>query len=110
MGVTLLGAVLSWRAQAGVDGRRDDLEAAGIDPATVDLAQIGDIAGLAEPLRDIVQEAYARGVAEAFLFSAPLAVVTIVAIALLPARTLSTKTRGERLVEWEESMADAGQR
>ncbi|MDY0914563.1 MFS transporter [Rathayibacter festucae] len=110
MGVTLLGAVLSWRAQAGVDGRRDDLEAAGIDPATVDLAQIGDIAGLAEPLRDIVQEAYARGVAEAFLFSAPLAVVTIVAIALLPARILSTKTRGERLVEWEESMADAGQR
>ncbi|KQQ09685.1 MFS transporter [Rathayibacter sp. Leaf296] len=107
MGVTLLGAVLSWRAQAGVEARGDELEAAGLEVDSVDLTRIGDVAALAEPLRTVVQEAYARGVAEAFLFSAPLGVVTIVAIALLPAQILSTKTRGERLAEHEHGTAES---
>lgn len=110
IGVTLLGAILTWRAQLVVVANSDRLEKAGIDPDSVDLTRISDVSTLDEPLRGIVQEAYASGVADAFLFSAPLALVTVIAIALLPAQTLSRRNRNQRIedVEAETSIAVAG--
>lgn len=106
IGVTLLGAILSIRAQSVVQSNSTKLQAAGIDAGTVDLTKIADLQTLGQPLRGIVEEAYARGVADAFLYSAPLAIVTIIAIALLPARELSTRTRGQRIEDLEAKVVD----
>jgi len=100
-GVTVLGAVLTWQAKSIVLDNRANLEAAGINATEVDITRISDVGSLAEPLRGVVQAAYAGGAANAFMFSVPLAICTVLAIIFLPSKKLSEKTRGERVAEIE---------
>lgn len=104
-GVTVLGAVLTWQAKSIVLDNPANLEAAGINATEVDITRISDVGSLAEPLRGVVQAAYAGGAANAFMFSVPLAICTVLAIIFLPSKKLSEKTRGERVAEIEAKAA-----
>lgn len=106
-GVTILGTVLTWQAKSILLDNRAALKASGINANDVDITRISDVGSLAEPLRGVVQAAYAAGAASAFMFSVPLAICTVLAIVFLPSKKLSEKTRAERLAEIEETAAPA---
>lgn len=104
LGVVALGAVVSWRSSslilAGADA--EDIRLDGID-----VTRISETTGIPASLEPIVQEAYARGIADSYLVCAVLAACALVCIALLPAVPLSTKTRAERIAESEAATAIA---
>ncbi len=52
-------------------------------------------------LRTIIEAIYGQAVADIFLIAVPLAIITVVAILLLPNKKLGTKTTLERLAEQE---------
>ena len=62
----------------------------------------------------MVEQAYGAGVAEIFLIALPVAIVTLIAIAFVPATKLGTKTGIEQFAEKEAELlidteiADAG--
>lgn len=56
----------------------------------------------------VVESAYGEAVADVFLIAVPLAVISIIAIALLPAKALGTKTSVEQLQESEAATASLG--
>lgn len=57
---------------------------------------------LPEPVRVIFESVYGDGVANLFAFVAPISIITIIAVSLLPNNELSTKTTGQRLEEIRE--------
>jgi MFS family permease len=101
LGVSALGAFLGPRVS--------DLIAAGLaklDPSVLAGAgsalsggQIPQVALLPAPIRAVVESAYGHGIADVFLLAAPLAVVTLLFVCLLPNRPLGTKTAVEQLAE-----------
>lgn len=105
IGVTVLGAALSSRAAAVIAEKSESLRAQGIDPSVISTTRLPDVDSLTDPLRAVVAEAYAQGVAEVFLLSTPLALLTLIAIAFLPKVPLKRKTGLEQLAETETGMA-----
>jgi MFS family permease len=98
-GVAVLGAVLGSRAASQV---ADGLAAAGIRPAGGlggGSTAIPDPGALPGPVRAIVEHAYASGTAEIFMVAAPLGLIALVAIALLPEVPLGTKSGVEKAQE-----------
>jgi EmrB/QacA subfamily drug resistance transporter len=86
---SILGTVIADRIGSGV---------AGLEPADQALAAqtlgsgtIPQVATLPEPLRIVVESAYGIGVGDVFLFSIPLAIITLIAVILLPNVDLGTK-------------------
>lgn len=57
------------------------------------------VSELPEPVRVIFESVYGDGVASLFAFVAPISIITIIAVSLLPNKELSTKTTGQRLEE-----------
>ena len=53
----------------------------------------------------IVESAYGQGIADVFIIAIPLAVLSLIAIALLPNKQLSTQTAAEKLEEEAEQVA-----
>ncbi|MDQ0733344.1 EmrB/QacA subfamily drug resistance transporter [Arthrobacter sp. B1I2] len=105
IGVTVLGAALSSRAAQVIADKSDSLRAQGIDPSVISTGRLPDMGSLSDPLRAVVAEAYAQGVAGVFLLSTPLALLTVVAIAFLPNVPLKRKTGLEQLAETEAEIA-----
>jgi EmrB/QacA subfamily drug resistance transporter len=105
IGVTILGAALSSRAAQVVAEKSEPLRAQGIDPSAISTQRLPDLNSLTEPLRAAVAEAYSQGVAEVFLLSTPLALVTLVAIVFLPNLPLKQQTRLEQLAGKEAEVA-----
>lgn len=105
IGVTVLGAALSTRAAQVIADNSESLKAQGVDPSVIGTERLPDVNSLADPLRAVVAEAYARGVAEVFLLSAPLALLSVLAIVFLPNVPLKRQTRVERLAEREAEVA-----
>jgi EmrB/QacA subfamily drug resistance transporter len=101
IGVSVMGAVLG--------SRITDLVTAGLTKMGVSAAEAGglegggipDLSTLPEPIRILVESAYGEAVADVFLIAVPLAVISIIAISLLPNRALGTKTSVEQLAERE---------
>lgn len=97
IGVSVLGAVLGSRVST--------LTASGIVTEQVPTSQLANLAdglpepaavvGFPQPLRSVVQDAFAGGVSELFLISAALGLIAIVAVALLKERPLGTRTAVE---------------
>jgi EmrB/QacA subfamily drug resistance transporter len=107
VGVSVMGSVLGSQVVSSLAGRSDDLKAAiiklGAGGAKVaESLQSGTIPKVSElpaGVRVIIESVYGESVAHVFLVALPLAVITIIAIALIPNSKLGTKTTLERLAE-----------
>ncbi|MGN6126214.1 MAG: hypothetical protein ACTHON_06590, partial [Humibacter sp.] len=113
-GVSVLGSILGTQvathlANSGpaLVAALTKLGAAGI-PIAKELKSgtIPDVATLPPTVRVIVESAYGQSVAHIFLVAAPLAILTIVAVCLLPNKRLGDKTTIER--QHDEDAAAAG--
>ncbi|MCS5734281.1 MDR family MFS transporter [Herbiconiux daphne] len=101
IGVSVMGAILGGRITTLIT---DGLVKMGIDPTQVgdlDGGGIPDLSTLPDPIRILVESAYGEAVGDVFLLGVPLAVISIIAIAFLPNRTLGTKTSVEQIAESE---------
>ncbi|MCS5718988.1 MFS transporter [Herbiconiux sp. CPCC 205763] len=101
IGVSVMGAVLGSRITTLVT---DGIVKMGIDPAQAGNLGDGGIPNLSTlpgPIRTLVESAYGEAVADVFLLAVPLAIISIIAISLLPARSLGTKTSVEQIAEAE---------
>ncbi len=98
IGVAALGTVLGNRVG---DLIIEKLQALGIPAGAIGNSgtAIPNIAALPEPVRTAVESAYGEAVGFVFLIAAPLALVTIIAIAFLPNRPLGMKTAVQQLNE-----------
>ncbi|GAA2249471.1 MFS transporter [Herbiconiux moechotypicola] len=107
IGVSVMGAVLGSRITTLVT---EGLTKLGVDPSQtggLEGGSIPDLSTLPDPIRILVESAYGEAVADVFLIAVPLAVISIIAIALLPNRALGTKTSVEQLAEREAAGATA---
>jgi len=109
IGVTIMGSILASQVTSHIT---DSLE--GFTPSSADevdalkelaTGTVPAVSHLPHAIRVIVESAYGHGIADAFIIAIPLAVVSLIAIALLPNRPLSTKTAAESLKEQAEESA-----
>jgi EmrB/QacA subfamily drug resistance transporter len=107
-GVSVLGAVLSAKVTSSIAA---GLAAAGIHAAALSAgtASLPDVHTLPGPIRAIVEHGYGSGVGEIFLLAAPLGLIALVAIALMPEVPLGT-TSGVEAALAEDAAATAGTR
>lgn len=66
---------------------------------------IPHVSELPDTIRVIIENAYGNGIADVFWVAVPLAVLSVIAIAFLPNKALSTKTAAESLKEEFEQVA-----
>lgn len=109
IGVTIMGSVLSTSVGTYIASGLK-----GFTPTTPDeidalkhLAS-GDVPNMSEmpeTIRTIVESAYGQGIAEAFIIAIPLAVLSIIAIAFIRNKPLSTKNAAEQLRDQAEESA-----
>jgi len=109
IGVSVMGAVLGTKVSGYIT---DGLADAGVDPSALGSGgstSIPDLSTVPGPIRTIIESAYGQGVADVFLIAAPLAVITIVFVCLLPNVELGTKTGIQRAAaSGDGADADAG--
>jgi MFS family permease len=90
MGVSVLGAILASRAGSSI---ADGLAARGIAPGEGSGgSKVPDVGALPEPIARIVEHAYGVGVAEIFLVAAPLGLIVLAAMALMPETPLGSRS------------------
>jgi EmrB/QacA subfamily drug resistance transporter len=111
-GVAGLGAALAVSVKNGI---ADGLADLGIPAGqATGGGSLPDLSTLPGPIRTVIEQAYGAGVAEIFLLALPVAIVTLIAIAFVPATKLGSKTGIEQLAEQEAELlidteiADAG--
>jgi Na+/melibiose symporter-like transporter len=98
IGVSVMGAVLGTQVTQFVKDGLTSLGAAGAQAAQgLSGSTIPDLSALPAPVRVIVESAYGHAIGDVFLLAVPLALVTVIAIAFLPARPLGTKTAIQQL-------------
>ena len=98
IGVSVMGAVLGTQVAQFVKDGLTGLGAAGAQAAQgLSGGAIPDVSTLPGPVRVIVESAYGHAIGDVFMLAIPLAVVTVIAIAFLPAKPLGTKTALEQL-------------
>ena len=98
IGVSVMGAVLGTQVTQFVKDGLTELGAAGAKAAQgLSGGTIPDLSALPAPVRVIVESAYGHAIGDVFLLAVPLALVTVIAIAFLPARPLGTKTAIQQL-------------
>lgn len=109
IGVTIMGSMLSSSVstyvQDGLTGftpsSPEEIEALK-HLASGDVPKVGQ---LPDAIRAIVEGAYGHGIADAFIIAIPLAVLSIIAIAFIKNKPLSTKNAAEQLREQAEESA-----
>ncbi|MET4781416.1 MDR family MFS transporter [Glaciihabitans sp. UYNi722] len=109
IGVSVMGSALGSKVVELLGDRSGDLQAAivklGAGGAKVAEAlqsgTIPKVSALPTGVRTIIESVYGDAVAHVFLIAAPLAILTIIAIALIPNNRLGTQTALERMVEPE---------
>ena len=114
IGVTVMGSLLSTSVANYVT---DGLE--GFTPSSqgeIDALKhlasgdVPKVSQLPDALRSIVESAYGHGIADAFIIAIPLAVISIIAIAFIKNKPLSTKNAAEQLREQaEESVLEVSE-
>ncbi|AWE51196.1 MFS transporter [Streptomyces nigra] len=88
MGVSALGAVLSHRITHYV---QDGLAGLGVRGSSSGHGEIPDLDSLPAPVRTVVEGAYGHGVADVFLYSAPIALLALVFAVFIKEVPLKTK-------------------
>nr|WP_229276041.1 MDR family MFS transporter [Agromyces kandeliae] len=111
IGVTIMGSLLATQVREHVSTGFADFV-----PSTPEEAEaLQGLAGGAVPnvhelpdsIRVVIESAYGHGIADVFWIAVPLAVLSLLAIAFLPNRSLSTKTAAESLAdEAEDAVID----
>ena len=99
IGVSVLGAVLATHAR---DSIAEGLRALGAGAASLGgqgARGVPDVDSLPAPVAHVVEHAFGTGIAEAFLFAAPLGLVAFIALALMRERPLGTKSGIELAAE-----------
>lgn len=114
IGVTIMGSLLSTSVGSYIaDGLGGFTPTTDAELAALQKLGSGDVpkvAALPDSLRAIVEGAYGHGIADAFIIAIPLAVISIVAIAFIKNKPLSTKTAAEQLREQaEDSMIEVSE-
>ncbi|WP_350347800.1 MDR family MFS transporter [Agromyces sp. G08B096] len=109
IGVTIMGSLLATQVTTHItDGLKhftptspDEVEALkGL--ASGNVPKVGE---LPDAIRVIVEGAYGHGIADVFIIAIPLAVISLIAIAFLPNKSLSTKNAAQTLAEEAEGAA-----
>ncbi|MEV8088743.1 MFS transporter [Streptomyces nigra] len=88
MGVSALGAVLSHRITHYV---QDGLAELGVRGSSSGHGEIPDLDSLPAPVRTVVEGAYGHGVADVFLYAAPIALLALVFAVFIKEVPLKTK-------------------
>jgi MFS family permease len=109
IGVTVMGAMLSTSV---ANYMTDALQ--GFTPTTPDevdalthlaSGDVPKVTQLPDTIRAIVESAYGHGIADSFIIAIPLAVISIIAIAFIKNKPLSTKNAAEQLRDQAEDSA-----
>jgi hypothetical protein len=95
VGVSALGALLGHRVITMVTAGLTNL---GVS-TTGETGTIPDLSTLPGPVRTVFESAYGEAIGDVFLAAAPLALITVIAVSLLPNTKLGTKTGVEQLAE-----------
>jgi EmrB/QacA subfamily drug resistance transporter len=104
VGVSVLGTVLGNRVAAALSDSQASLRQAIVHLGAKGAAVANELATgnipavrqLPDGVRQIIESAYGRGVADVFLIAAPIALLAVVAVALMPNTPLTTQTVAER--------------
>ena len=113
IGVAVMGAVVASSVATGFTDRKDDIAAAigKLGQKGAEVAQqfasgaIPEVALLPDGIRQIIEDVYATSIAQAFLIAVPLAVLSLIAIAFLPNKPLTSQTNAQRLAAEESAMS-----
>lgn len=103
MGVSVLGAALTLRV---TDEMRTGLADLGIDAPGIASGSLPDVHTLSGPVRELVESAYAAGIAEVFLIGVPFALVSVVCVFLLREVPLGVRSGLEQRLAEEVRMLD----
>ena len=109
IGVTVMGSILASQVTTHVKDSLANFTPS--SPAEVDglkalaTGNLPNVSELPQAVRVIVESAYGHGIADAFIVAIPLAVISLIAIAFLPNKPLSTKSAGQKLAENAEESA-----
>ncbi len=114
IGVSVMGSVLGTQVLNMMTERSDDLKAAlmklGAEGAKIGQAlqsgTIPKVNDLPPSVRVIIESIYGQSVADIFLVAAPLAIVSLIAIAFLPNIKLGSKTTIEQLAEEKKAVGE----
>ncbi|MBN9629495.1 MAG: MFS transporter [Actinobacteria bacterium] len=107
IGVSVMGSILGTKVTDLMADRQHDLQVAiaKLGQKGAEIAQslqsgtLPEVSKLPVGIRTIIEAVYGQAVADIFLVAVPLAIVTIVAILLLPNTKLGTKTAIQQLEE-----------
>ncbi|HWV35003.1 MAG TPA: MFS transporter [Thermomicrobiales bacterium] len=97
IGVSVMGAVLASRVSGYIS---DGLANLGVGQGgAASSGQIPKLSELPEPVRLVVEHAYGHGVGDVFMIAVPMGIITCIAVALLPNRSLGTRSAAEQMDE-----------
>ncbi|WP_442966626.1 MDR family MFS transporter [Rathayibacter sp. VKM Ac-2803] len=102
---SILGTVIADRTASGIAGLAPADQAAAAQ--ALGSGTIPQVSTLPDAVRVVVEGAYGIGVGDVFLFSIPLAIVTLIAVALLPNVDLGTKNAVQLKATPVEAAEDA---
>jgi EmrB/QacA subfamily drug resistance transporter len=109
VGVTVMGSILASQVTSHITTSLQSFvpkSAAEIDAlSTLASGTLPKVGELPAAVRVIVESAYGHGIADSFMVAIPLAVVSLIAIAFLPNKPLSTRTAAESLADQAEESA-----
>lgn len=109
IGVTVMGSVLATQVTTHITDALAKFTPTSPDEvaALKGLASGGlpKVSELPDTIRVIVEGAYGHGIADVFIIAIPLAVLSLIAIAFLPNKPLSTKNAAQSLAEEAEQVA-----
>jgi len=109
IGVTIMGSLLATQVTTHITSGLKNYTPT--SPEEIDALKglagggIPHVSELPDGIRVIIENAYGNGIADVFWIAVPLAVLSIIAIAFLPNKALSTKTSAEQLKEEFEQVA-----
>lgn len=109
IGVTIMGSVLASQVTTHItDGLAKFTPSSADEVAALKGLASGNVPKVGElpdAIRVIVEGAYGHGIADVFIIAIPLAVLSLIAIAFLPNKPLSTKNAAQSLAEEAEEVA-----
>jgi hypothetical protein len=111
IGVSALGAILGHSVKVGLqDGVAEiapELAKQGIDPAALGSGggTLPDLASLPPILVDVVEKAYANGIADIFLAAVPLALIALLCVSLIKEVPLGHRSGIDQLKDLDPTEA-----